>query len=272
MSTPWYVVKYMPDLYRREPRNVGVVLLGDGGGLVRFFGQDPDTGEVNTNWASQMVPETRAYQQWIHYFSHHVGHGSWQRVLETLSRRPFDNFYVEEGGSYEREYEDPHSAIEDLFRSLVADTPIPPQGAAPTRELRGLVKEVFKLARVEPEKRPEYEVAIQGPRHRTRTKVRFDYRYVNGKTTVMERVPLSLEGGQTNSERVDALLYRIDRVLENNDVDDFIAFYHVPERATEKQEQALEPSIRRLEAYADALEVGDVTFAASNLRQHLGMA
>ncbi|QFY13698.1 hypothetical protein GBF35_50425 [Nonomuraea phyllanthi] len=273
MSTPWYVVKYMPDLYRREPRNVGVVLLDDDGGLARFYGQDPETGEVIPNWAAQLVPETRTYQQWVHYFVHHVGRGSWSRVLETLQRRrSFDNFYVEEGGSYEREYDDPQSAIEDLFRSLVTDAPMPAQGAS-SPELRSLVKRVFELAHVDKrvEKDPEYEVAVDGPRHQTHAKIRFDYRFVNGKTTLMERVPLSLEATRTNSEKVDALLYRIERVIANSDVEDFVAFYHVPDRATEEQERALEPTIRRLEAYADALDVGDVSFAARNLRQRLGV-
>ena len=32
-----------------------------------------------------------------------------------------------------------------------------------------------------------------------------------------------------------------------------------------------EPAIRRLETYADALDVGDVSFAARNLRERLGI-
>ena len=272
MSTPWYVVKYMPDLYRREPRNVGVVLLDDAGGLVRFFGQDPDTGEVNTSHASVMVPETRAYRQWVHYFSHHAGQGTWPRVLESLQRRSFDNFYIEEGGRFERDYDDPHAALEDLFRSLVADVSVPARDTTRVKELRGLVKRVFELAHLEDriERQPEYDLEIEGPRSRTRTKVRFDYRFVNGATTLMERMPLTLNAPQLNSERVDALLYRIEQVLKGGADEKFIAFYHVPERATEAEQSTLEPHIRHLETHADALEVGDVSFAARNLRQRLG--
>jgi hypothetical protein len=275
MSAPWFVVKYIPDLYRREPRNVGVVLLTEEQrGLVRFIGQDPDSGEVNPNWAADVVPETRTYRQWVNYFSYHATGGSWGKALESLSRRQFDNFYVEEGGAYERDFDDPNSVLEELFRSLVSDTPLPAQDSAPAKQLRTLVKQVFKAAHIENrvETQPSYELEVQGRRSRALTTVRFDYRYVDEATTLMERVPLSLRRPQENSETVDALLYRIEQVLKTGEAENFIAFYHLPEQATEEQQQILQPHIRHLETYADALEVGDVTFAATNLRQRLSLA
>ncbi|MBB3726176.1 hypothetical protein [Nonomuraea dietziae] len=67
-----------------------------------------------------------------------------------------------------------------------------------------------------------------------RTTVKFDYRYVCGTTTLMERVPLSRRRPETNSETADALPCRIEQVLKTGETENFIAFCRVPEQATEE--------------------------------------
>ncbi|MGJ6968791.1 hypothetical protein ACSDR0_43505 [Streptosporangium sp. G11] len=273
MSSPWFVVKYMPDLYRREPRNVGVVFLDRGAGWARFYGQDSASGDLNDQLACQLVPEIRTYRAWVHYFMHHATEGSWQTVLDSLSRRrAFDNFYVEEGGTYEREFDDPRSVLEDLFQSLVGDKPRPLVQAT-SRDLKSLVKEVFKVAEIEKkvERSPAFPVEVSGTRKHAQTTVQFDYRYTNGATTIMERVPLSMSKRQANVQTVNELLYRIENVIRQHDVDRFVAMYHVPDSAPEEAREFIEPQLKLLETYSDLLDVGDVPEAASNLRQRLSM-
>ncbi|WP_326825839.1 hypothetical protein [Streptosporangium sp. NBC_01756] len=263
----------MPDLYRREPRNVGVVLLDQGRGCARFFGQDAASGTLNGRLASQLVPETRAYEAWVHYFMHHAANGSWQKVMDSLSRRQtFDNFYVEEGGTYECDFDDPYAVLEELFQSLVGESTPTPKQPLP-RDLKSLVKQVFKAAHIEDKvkNKPTFPVDVSGPRSHAQTTIQFDYLYANGAMTIMERVPLSMDRRQSNVETVNEILYRIDHVLDQHDVDRFVALYHVPNSAPEEAREFLEPQLKLLEAYSDVLDVGDVPEAANNLRQRLSM-
>lgn len=130
MTARWFVVKYIPDLYRREPRNVGVVLVEGELVHVRLLGLDPVSGQLDTASVSSVIPETRTYRAWVEYIVHHAKAGTWPRLLESLSRRPLSNFSVEEGGTWCLAYDDPQELVTELYGSLVDD---PNKTKAPTR-------------------------------------------------------------------------------------------------------------------------------------------
>lgn len=281
MSTPWFVVKYMPDLYRREPRNVGVVLLHQGHGFTRFLGQDPSSGELIPEWPDQRVwpeqqaPPVQTYRSWIDYFSHHAAQGTWERALDILSRQPLDNFYVEEGGKYERGVGDPRSLLDELFRQLV-DSGLGlggTSGVAGEGNVQTLVKQVFEAARIDRkvQLRPDYPVQVEGRRGAVQETVKFHYRYVNGVVTLMERVSLYQAKRNRNLQQVRDLLYRIEHVTEAHDVSRFIALYYVPGLEPAAAQEAVSRELHLLETYADVVDVSDVATAATELRECLAL-
>jgi len=61
MKARWLVAKYMPDLRRREPDNVGVILLMDGRAHLRFLGQrDGRVDGRSVRWAGSV----KNYKAW----------------------------------------------------------------------------------------------------------------------------------------------------------------------------------------------------------------
>jgi len=81
MDTPRFLVaKYFPDLFRKEPRNIGVVLWSPEITLARFVGERPDTpGKVDEQEIPSFAASHEAYKQWVRY---------WQREIAKPVIRP----------------------------------------------------------------------------------------------------------------------------------------------------------------------------------------
>lgn len=271
MSTPWFVVKYVPDLYRREPRNVGIVLLHEGVGHVRFLGQDPLTGDLDVTRVQQVVPETRSYQAWIHYFTHHAELGTWPQVERSLSRRSFDNFLIEEGGSWELDFESPQTLLAELYRTMVERKGEAADATTITRT-SSLVRKVFEAAHIvdKIDSQPKFEVEIRGARGSARTEIGFDYQYTNGSVTLMERMPLGAQSPRENMKRVTDLLYRIERLTDAPvPINRFIALYHVSGAEDREPQEVAARELSILETSVDVLDVTNIPEAANDLRRRL---
>jgi hypothetical protein len=76
----YFVAKFVPDLRRMEPRNVGVVVWSEGRLAARFAGEKADQpGDVDGRTVPAFVTSLAAYKQWIRY---------WRKELEKPSVRP----------------------------------------------------------------------------------------------------------------------------------------------------------------------------------------
>jgi hypothetical protein len=114
----WLVAKYMRDLRRREPRNVGVVVFANNETRMRFLGQRPD-GSINARHAA--VGEPEVYRGWIDYWRYlaatHVEQAGW------VQQRPFENYWLERGGALlSADDVDPDLLLHDLYADLVEET------------------------------------------------------------------------------------------------------------------------------------------------------
>jgi hypothetical protein len=91
----------------------------------------------------------------------------------------------------------------------------------------------------------------------------FAYRYQNGQTTLMDRLPLGSRG-KTLDRSVESLFWRIDLVGASKAADKFIVLH------TGAQTDEAERSLRRLEQYAWTVNVGSDD-AAETLAYQLGV-
>lgn len=74
------IAKYVPDLRRMEPRNVGVIVWQNGDVAAHFVAERPDRpGEVDGRSVPGFVTSVSAYKQWVRY---------WRKQLEKPSIRP----------------------------------------------------------------------------------------------------------------------------------------------------------------------------------------
>jgi hypothetical protein len=72
-QTPTFlVVKFISDIRRQEPRNIGVILLHKTGVYSRFFGEDlPDPQNesgIDGRRVKNLISDTKTYEQWVRYW------------------------------------------------------------------------------------------------------------------------------------------------------------------------------------------------------------
>jgi hypothetical protein len=135
-SARFLVAKYIPDMHRLEPRNIGVVVWNKGQISARFI------GEVASGDDHVIVPRRlgirskNVYQQWIHYWREQMAqrtlsvNGNGECVsrnspefLEALKRKSKQQYLLVDGGfiSGDVDISDIDDVVRDLFEALVDD-------------------------------------------------------------------------------------------------------------------------------------------------------
>jgi hypothetical protein len=130
MTAPlrYFVAKYISDLQRMEPRNIGVIVWCGDGASARFVAERPDKpGEVDGRSIPPFVTSTAAYKQWVEFWRAELeskpprsGKGL-QRWSDNLRCTGRGNFLLAEGGTILSEIEprDLGRLATDLFHKLV---------------------------------------------------------------------------------------------------------------------------------------------------------
>jgi hypothetical protein len=74
MDAPRFLVaKYVPDVFRNEPRNIGIILWAPEITLARFAGERIDSpGKVDDQDIPSFVASPEAYRQWVRYWRREV--------------------------------------------------------------------------------------------------------------------------------------------------------------------------------------------------------
>src|SRR5690348_1103045 len=81
-TAKYLLAKYIPDLHRMEPRNIGVIVWSAAGVEGRFLAENPDKpGEVDGRSVPAFITSLSAYKQWIKY---------WKTSLEGEAYNPAD--------------------------------------------------------------------------------------------------------------------------------------------------------------------------------------
>lgn len=135
MGRPEYLIaKFIPDLFRNEPMNIGVIVWSDGTTSARFVGTQPD-GRINgTSLPGDLKKAHAAYKQWADAWNRMLEqgvlkcHGSGNVILkanscflEAFQKTGTGNFILERGGELVEEV--PNEEIQEvtdyLFERLV---------------------------------------------------------------------------------------------------------------------------------------------------------
>jgi hypothetical protein len=111
-GTKYLLAKYIPDLRRYEPRNIGIIVWSPEGLDARFLGEkDEPTGSINGRSVPPFVTSLNAYKQWVYYWRAEIEKSKikpisggesvardlpeFTEVLKTANR---GNFVLEDGG------------------------------------------------------------------------------------------------------------------------------------------------------------------------------
>lgn len=184
MTASWYVCKYVPDLMRDEPRNLGVIVHDDTGDLrFRFVGERSD-GVVDGRRAQHWVNSVETYKLWVKH---------WKKLacvdgtLQIDDRRVDDNYYVSQRMASLVDVE-ADLPIDDVANRLFATLVSSHQEIVET--LKDQVEVAFKRLNVFDEIELDTKVIVRTDD--ALDTLSFDYRYKSESgTSLMERVNLA---------------------------------------------------------------------------------
>ncbi|MCX7046007.1 MAG: hypothetical protein NTX50_11055 [Candidatus Sumerlaeota bacterium] len=225
-SAEYYLLKYIPDLHRFEPRNVGVILWSHEGVAARFLAERPDrSGEVDGRSVPSFIASTSAYKQWIMYWRKALRANcaipvqggsavarSAPEFLKTLATANQGNYHLAPGGLLL----DPvisdnlEEITSQLFDSLVISG-IAEEQRDPT--LDEIVDEIIEDTRLSTDANfcNSYEVSCQFSQG-LEERFEFSHAYKNGSPkALLQRVPFSSRKRQTR-KTVDATAWMFEKV------------------------------------------------------------
>lgn len=181
MTTSWYVCKYVPDLMRDEPRNLGVIVHDNAGHVqFRFVGERPD-GVIDGRRAQGWVNSVETYRLWIkHWKNLEYVDGE----LKIDPRRVDDNYFVSQrmAALVEADANQPLDDVANrLFASLVAGH------QELVESLKDQVEDTFR--KLDVMDHVEFDTKVIVRAGDALDTLNFDYRYRSeARTTLMERV------------------------------------------------------------------------------------
>ncbi len=254
MTARWLIAKYIPDLRRREPINVGVILsLGDSIAM-RFAGERAD-GTIDGRTARSWVGSTPNYKRWVEYWRHVVTSGE-LNIESLVTRRSDDSYYLDFGGErLAGNGTDAGLLLEQLYTTLVEDVP-----AMKQLDVTQLAERVLETLQISPQ---PFAFDVPLPNGST-DRVTFDYRYDNGQPNLMHRVSLTFEDDRSWSF-VHAANWAFSQASQV-----FQGEAQAIALVKPRQEDAdLERQLLVLEQYAHVVDVSHQDLAASQLKDLL---
>lgn len=207
----WLIAKYQDDLHRREPRNVGIVLLVGELRLARFLAER-EPGTVDGR-AIRWIRSASAYRQWIRYWRRQMHHDGFEQLLHAPIPDAEQNFYLQPGGELllSGGVTDPHDLLDDLYGRLVDD-------AIDTRaeDIGRLSERVLAPLEMRLPKPITRDTVVHVQIGDVLDELRFDYRYNNGRPHLMQRVSLTQPDARS-WDRVHATAWAFTQIHKSAD-------------------------------------------------------
>ncbi len=253
MTTRWFTAKYVPDLRRREPRNVGVILVHNDVVTARFLGEV--SGRVDGRYV-RSAASLENYKAWVAHWRRCAAGGAVDRLLQ---HRNDDNYFVEIGGEMlTTDDRAPEDVLEDLYGVLVE--PPPPE----TETVKELADAVLLRAGIAT--RVERDVRIVTGED----ELQFDYKFLNGDAHLMKRVTLA-----TPDERswnyVHAAAWTFEKTAGMKDEADR-AFRGLALVKGRPKDRDFDRQLGVLRDVAEVVDVREVETAASGISKALHLA
>jgi len=96
ISAEYLIAQYVTDPMRREPRNVGIILILGDVCTARFLGEQGDTGEIDGR-SVKWMPYPSIYRKWIKYWREQLRKGG-NDLSDRLAETNGDNYNIIRGG------------------------------------------------------------------------------------------------------------------------------------------------------------------------------
>jgi hypothetical protein len=258
MTATWYLVRHVPDLRRREPKNVGVVLrTGAGSWLSKFVGET-DEGILRRRDVPRSFANFEVYESWVDYFRRKLSDEAWGDVEHLQSRRK-GNYFAERGGQIFDDRPDWKAELDALFSDLVK-LPEKKRVKSPLAFIRREVDSIFDAVEL-PVIR---EVRIEADYDGRRTTVPFRYEYVNGQPHIMDIVQVHATNAAADARELRS---RFEAVRVAGAANSFVSFFSSKYLDEEHIDDILAP-IERLSLAVDVDNREVAIETVARLTQH----
>jgi hypothetical protein len=125
MTTRYLIVRYISDLARSEPKNIGVILASPQGLMAKFLGERDNKLDLRS--VRSLVSHTPTYKQWIDYWRHVMSQEiEPEKKLDQVLASSRGNYIVSEGDVVYLPPDianDPHRTLSHLFYLMVSEFP-----------------------------------------------------------------------------------------------------------------------------------------------------
>src|SRR5215468_10755115 len=128
----YLVAKYISDLQRMEPRNIGVIVWSGRAVWARFLAEKAGAhGQIDGRSIPSFVTSTAAYKQWVRFWrdqlnqTNLIAKQSSQQWLENLKQTSRGNFLLADGGMILDAIESSYlpKVTDELFQTIVESSP-----------------------------------------------------------------------------------------------------------------------------------------------------
>lgn len=244
MNTRFIIAKFIPDVFRNEPKNIGVIVWSPQGVAARFFGERAP-GDIDGRSVRHGCADTGAYKQWITYWRECLNQEIIEPVrggtpvartskefLDVLCGESVGQFFLEDGGEAATAAADSlQICVDDLYRRIVDDEPI--EYVAPKDDsLQDVADSILSLTHIREAKGfiPDFVPP-------TLEQCKFSFGFQNGKLSLFQKVSFPLQAPFLE-KNYKSTAWDFQEVLGAHvisDKTDGYSLIHVtPERADEK--------------------------------------
>lgn len=275
IETKYLLVKYIPDMHRFEPRNIGVIVWSQSGVEARFLAENMQRlGEADGRSIPNFVTSASAYKQWVRYWRdalsssliRPVGGGEMVPVsspafLEALQKTSKGNFVITEGGSVLDEVGDDElpAVANQLYSQLVQETTITDETADRSFEER--CDEL--LARTRLKDHPHFQdcypvkCVVRG----VEEEYVFSHALANGTIErLFQRFAIPKTKGRIQKSR-DAMAWTLESLINGNVVTQEQAVLIVDETPERQSETEVEKTLKLLGSMSRLVNIQDTAQA-----------
>lgn len=265
----YLVAKYIPDIRRKEPVNIGIVIWASGRTASRFLSPEEATG---------LVRDGKTYQRWLDY---------WQKLLTQPTIEPLrgspvpkdapefldvfaqtqkDNYLLVDEGIITDKVPAKHlnSAADYLFEQLVARKGLPTSPREQKAKLKAICSRLFADAGLSEREDFQRSFPVECQVRRIHRRFQFDYAVANGVlSAVYQRVQLPT----TQSVNSATLMFEHIQESHNLDVARCAAIVQVDKQTSKDADSDEAKSLEMLREFATVIDVTDYDTAISQIVQ-----
>ena len=193
MNATYLVAKYMPDILRREPSNIGIMLYDEGKWFTRFVGEDPSTGDLDGRRFRHQFSSQETYLEWYHFWTKAIVRGLEDQngtvvcpddnsFVDVLCDASSPQFIVEMGAPtmLPTTVGDGDSLLAYLFTMLVSEEMQTTQETHEERTLKQKMRKVISNYGLSSNQHFRQPYKVEVPVEDVMQELIFPYAYVNG--------------------------------------------------------------------------------------------